>query len=116
MSDDHPIAIAPAEGRVVVRWRGRTIADTRRALELREHVYPPVFYIPREDADMALFARSAHETTCPYKGRASYFSLREGESVDIDAPGLLRSDAGSEVELVYAHPIPDVPEDDPPET
>ena len=85
MPDDHPITIAPAEGRVVARWRGRTIADTRRALELREHVYPAVFYIPREDADMTLFARSATETSCPYKGRANYFSLREGESEDADA-------------------------------
>jgi uncharacterized protein (DUF427 family) len=85
MSDDHPITIAPAEGRLVVRWRGRTIADTRRALELREHGYPPVFYIPREDADMSLFARSARETMCPYKGRANYFSLRDGESLDADA-------------------------------
>jgi uncharacterized protein (DUF427 family) len=85
MSDDHPITIAPAAGRFVVRWRGRTIADTRRALELREHTYPPVFYIPREDADMTLFARSARETMCPYKGVASTFSLREGTATEADA-------------------------------
>jgi hypothetical protein len=23
MSDDHPIKIAPTEGRIIVRWRGR---------------------------------------------------------------------------------------------
>ena len=85
MSDDHPITIAPAEGRVVVRWRGHTIVDTKHALELREHVYPPVFYLPREDADMAMFARSAHETSCPYKGRANYFSLHDSEGDDTNA-------------------------------
>ena len=85
MSDDHPITIAPAEGRVVVRWRGHTIVDTKHALELREHVYPPVFYVPREDADMTMFARTEHMTTCPYKGHANYFSLRDGESVDANA-------------------------------
>ena len=85
MSDDHPIAIAPAKGRVVVRWRGRTIADTARALELKEHVYPAVLYIPRADADMSVFERSALQTVCPYKGRANYFSLRAGDDVDTDA-------------------------------
>jgi uncharacterized protein (DUF427 family) len=85
MSDAHPITIAPAEGRVVVRWRGRTIADTRRALELRERGYPDVLYVPREDADMSVFARSDSETTCPYKGRANYFSLRAGAKTDVDA-------------------------------
>jgi uncharacterized protein (DUF427 family) len=78
MSDDHPITIAPAEGRVIVRWRGKTVVDTRRALALREHVYPVVLYVPREDADMSLLARSALQTTCPYKGEANYFSLRDG--------------------------------------
>ncbi len=68
-----------------MRWRGRTVADTRRALELRERRYPDVLYIPREDADMSVFARSATETTCPHKGRANYFSLRDGENEDADA-------------------------------
>ena len=85
MTDNHPIVVAPAPGRVVVRWRGRTAADSRRALELREANYPPVLYIPRDDADMRLFAPSAHETTCPYKGRASYFTLSDGDEVDANA-------------------------------
>ena len=81
-SSDHSQA---GEGRVVVRWRGRTIADSGRALELREHTYPPVLYIPRADANMSLLQRSSLETVCPYKGRANYFSLRAGEEVDADA-------------------------------
>ncbi len=85
MPDDHPITIALAEGRLVARWRGRTIADTVRALALDEHVYPTVFYVPRADADMSFFQRSSLETVCPYKGRANYFSLRAGDEVDADA-------------------------------
>lgn len=85
MDDDHPITIAPAAGRVVVQWRGRKAADTRRALELREAGYPPVLYIPRDDADMRLFEPSARETTCPYKGHASYFTLRDGDEIDANA-------------------------------
>ena len=85
MSKDHPITISPAAGRIVVRWRGRPIVDTTHALELKEHVYPPVYYIPRADADMNVFERSAHETKCPYKGTASYFSLKSGADVDANA-------------------------------
>jgi len=79
---DHPITITPFEGRVRVGWRGRDIVDTTHALTLKEHVYPPVFYVPRADADMSVFARTLRETTCPYKGVANYFSLRAGETVD----------------------------------
>ena len=85
MSDNHPITIAPAEGRVVVRWRGREIVDTTSALELKEHVYPPVYYVPRDDADMSVFARTTHETKCPYKGTANYFTLKSGADADANA-------------------------------
>ena len=37
-------------------------------------------------------------------------TLDSGESVELDVPGLLRSDAGSEVELVYTHAELDTPE------
>jgi len=72
---EHPIDIAACESRVVVRAGGRVIADTRRALSLREATYPPVLYVPREDADMAALERSAHATYCPYKGDCAYYSV-----------------------------------------
>ncbi|MEJ0026974.1 MAG: DUF427 domain-containing protein [Rhizomicrobium sp.] len=75
---DHPITIEPAKGRIVVRFGGEIVADTRHALELRESTYPAVLYIPRGDADMTHFARTAHSTHCPYKGDASYFDLGAG--------------------------------------
>ena len=72
---DHPIRIEPSEKRVRVSWRGRVIADTTSALALEEARYPMVQYIPREDVDMGVLIRSAHETYCPFKGDCSYFSL-----------------------------------------
>jgi uncharacterized protein (DUF427 family) len=72
---DHPITIEPNPNRVRVRFNGRTVAETTRALTLHEAGYRPVHYIPREDADMALFRRTAHSTHCPYKGDAAYYSL-----------------------------------------
>jgi uncharacterized protein (DUF427 family) len=75
---DHPIAIAPNPKRVCVRLGGTLVADTRRALTLREASLPPVHYIPREDADLALHARTEHVTHCPYKGDATYFTVSAG--------------------------------------
>lgn len=77
---DHPITITPTRGRVQVKVGGRVIADSTRAMTLQEASYPPVQYIPREDAQMALLQPTAHRTQCPYKGEASYFSVKAGES------------------------------------
>ena len=75
---DHPITIEPNMSRVVVTLAGQVIADTREALTLREALYPAVQYVPRKDVDMTLLARSSHETYCPYKGDASYYSIPVG--------------------------------------
>jgi uncharacterized protein (DUF427 family) len=82
---DHPITIAPIAERVRVIWRGRTIGDTTRALELNEAGYKPVAYIPREDVDMTALERTQRVTTCPYKGEAHYYSIAEGEHRDDNA-------------------------------
>ena len=82
---DHPITIEPIKGRVQVIWRGRTIGESERALELREAGYKPVAYIPREDIDMNLLERTDRVTTCPYKGEANYFSLHDGDVRDDNA-------------------------------
>lgn len=75
---DHPITIEPTPGRVVVKMAGRVVADSERALTLREASYPPVQYIPRKDVDMRELTPTDHTTYCPYKGDCSYFSLPAG--------------------------------------
>jgi len=72
---DHPITIEPNPKRVRVVFNGCVVADSTRALTLREASLRPVQYIPRADADMRLFVRSAQVTHCPYKGDAAYFNL-----------------------------------------
>jgi uncharacterized protein (DUF427 family) len=72
---NHPIAIGPSGTRVRVRFAGRVFADTTAALILREASYLPVYYVPREHADMRLLERTAHASHCPYKGDASYFTI-----------------------------------------
>lgn len=72
---DHPINIAPSGSRVRVHFAGKVVADTTAALILREASYSPVYYIPRQHADMRLLTRAAHASHCPYKGDASYFTI-----------------------------------------
>ncbi|MEN0075053.1 MAG: DUF427 domain-containing protein [Paracraurococcus sp.] len=75
---DHPIAIEPNPKRVRVTFNGQVVAESGRALTLREASYPPVQYIPREDAAMALLRRTERSTHCPYKGDAAYYSIEAG--------------------------------------
>lgn len=82
---DHPITIEPTPGRVRVTVGGRVVADSSRALTLREASYPGVQYIPREDADMSLLVRTDHATYCPYKGDCSYYSIAPGGERSINA-------------------------------
>ena len=78
---DHPITIGAATGRVRVTFAGRVVVDTTRALVLREASYPPVFYLPLADVDTEVLEPSARRTYCPYKGEATYYTLRSGDRI-----------------------------------
>jgi len=75
---DHPITISPAEGKVRITVAGKIVAESTRALRLEEKEYPPVYYLPRTDADMSLLVRTTHYTYCPYKGDCTYYSIPIG--------------------------------------
>ncbi|HZR68528.1 MAG TPA: DUF427 domain-containing protein [Burkholderiales bacterium] len=79
----HRVAARPAGVHVQVKLKGELIADTRDAVALEEtpegHVLAPVvYYIPRKDVKMDRLVRSSHTTHCPFKGDASYFSIKNG--------------------------------------
>ena len=79
---DHPITIAANPKRVRVSLGGVVIADSTKALTLKEASYPAVNYLPREDTNMALLSRTERVTHCPYKGDANYFSIvADGKTV-----------------------------------
>src|SRR5258708_4326271 len=74
----HLTQTKPAGGRVQVKVDGEVIADTRDAIKLEESDHPAVYYIPRKDVKMDRLVRSKHQTVCPFKGPASYYSLKNG--------------------------------------
>ena len=78
-SPDHPIAVVPNPHRVRVLVGGVIVAETTRALTLKEAALPPVQYIPREDVAMDLLERSSRKTQCPYKRDASYWDVTAGD-------------------------------------
>jgi uncharacterized protein (DUF427 family) len=75
---DHRITTKPAGVRVRVKLDGEVIADTRDAIRLEESGHPAVYYIPRKDVKMNRLVRSKHQTVCPFKGTASYYSFVNG--------------------------------------
>ncbi len=72
---DHPITVNLNPKQVRISIGGEIIAETSKALTLKEASYPAVHYIPRADADPAKLKRTSHTSYCPYKGDASYFSI-----------------------------------------
>lgn len=81
-SPDHPITLEPHTGRVTVLNGTTVLAETSRALELREAAYPTVLYIPIADVDRSQLRSSDQHTYCPYKGEASYYDITAGELQD----------------------------------
>jgi adenylate cyclase len=89
------LSIEPGPERLRVVWNGVTVADTRRALVLRETRHAPVHYLPREDVRMDLMRRTARRTHCPFKGDASYWTL------EVDGRAL------EDVLWAYEEPLPE---------
>ncbi|MGM0700853.1 MAG: DUF427 domain-containing protein [Pseudomonadota bacterium] len=80
-SSEPRIILHPHDRQVRVVVDGTPLADTTRAIELRERGYPPRQYIPRGDVRMDLLNPSETVTHCPFKGDASYFSFGQHKDV-----------------------------------
>lgn len=94
---DH-IKITPAPGAYVVAAGAEELGRTEHALHLKEGSYPTATYVPRADVDMSRLEPSARRTSCPWKGEASYYSVRT-------AGGLLENAVWS-----YEAPLEDMAE------
>jgi len=82
---DHRVAVAGHAGRVRVYFNGEAVADSRRAVVVRESGYPAVHYLPRADVRMDLLTPSRHRSRCPFKGEARYWRLGVGGRAVADA-------------------------------
>jgi uncharacterized protein (DUF427 family) len=71
----HRIDLRATARHVKVSLEGQLLAETTRAVALFESNLPARWYIPREDV-VAELDPSDTTTICPYKGHASYYSVR----------------------------------------
>ena len=60
---------------------GHVVLDTVRGHLLHESNIPPRLYVPLDDFDRAVLEPTDHTTHCPFKGDASYYSVRVGDIV-----------------------------------
>ncbi len=75
----HRILFEPYGRRLRAVVNGHTILDSTAAHLLHETGIPPVAYVPLGDLDDGLLERTPTSTHCPFKGDASYWTLRAGD-------------------------------------
>ncbi|WP_066067547.1 DUF427 domain-containing protein [Frankia sp. EI5c] len=78
----HVLYLDDVPGRIRAEFAGRTVLDTRRARALYETNYQAVWYVPLDDIRRDLLEPTDHQTFCPFKGTASYWTLRVGDRVE----------------------------------
>lgn len=80
----HRVDVLNSSRHVRVVVAGETIAETRRPRLLFETGLPTRYYIPKLDVRMERLVPSDTRTACPYKGRATYWSVRVGDKLSKD--------------------------------
>jgi uncharacterized protein (DUF427 family) len=85
------LEVEPSPRRVRVKLGGETIADSTRVLLMREGGHLPAYYFPMADVRMDLMTPTDNHTNCPYKGDASYWTVRVGDKVAENAAWAYRA-------------------------
>ena len=75
------VDVLPSKRHVRIVIDGETVADTHRPRLLFETNHPVRYYIPQEDVRMDLLIESPTKSRCPYKGPASYWSVKIGDQL-----------------------------------
>ena len=78
---DHWFHVVEIPKRVRVIFGGETVADSRRVLLLREARCLPVYYFVTDDVRADLLRPTDFNTTCAYKGAASYWAVKVRDRV-----------------------------------
>src|SRR5215204_5360797 len=80
----HRVDVLQSSRHVKVSVNGEVVAETDRPMILFETGLPPRYYISPEDVRDDLLLPSDKETQCPYKGTASYHSVKVGDETAED--------------------------------
>src|SRR3954447_9852158 len=77
----HRLLLHPFPRRGRARLAGEVVLDSTRGALLHESNILPRLYVPLEDVRTDLLERTDHSTHCPFKGDASYWSVRVGDRI-----------------------------------
>lgn len=80
-----PPRVEPVAARLRVELGGTVVADTTRGLRVLETSHPPVYYLPLDDVAPGALEPTANHSFCEFKGTASYWTVRGGDRVEVDA-------------------------------
>jgi len=94
----YDVKLEAAPGRVRVMFGGEAIVDTTQAFVLLETRHTPVYYFATSDVKASALSPTDHSSHCPFKGDASYWSLKVGGQVSENAV------------WNYPTPLPEVPQ------
>jgi uncharacterized protein (DUF427 family) len=93
----HRVDVLNSSRHIQIIIDGETVADSKRPRLLFETGLPTRYYIPKEDVRLELLVPSEKHTQCPYKGVASYYSVKIGDEVH------------ENIAWYYPFPIPEIP-------
>ena len=77
--DGYRVSLEPSTDRIRVVFNGETVAESDATLLMHETRLPSVYYFPLEDVRTEFLIRNDLHTHCPFKGNASYWSLKVGD-------------------------------------
>jgi len=81
-----PPRVEPSSEHVTVRFAGRCLADSRRALRVLETSHPPVYYLPQADIEMSMLRRGNGASWCEFKGTAVYWGCGRTQAIGWSYP------------------------------
>jgi uncharacterized protein (DUF427 family) len=61
-------------------WNGAVLAESNDTVVVEGN-----HYFPRDDVAMELLVESPTHSRCPWKGKASYYTVTSGDDVNVDA-------------------------------
>ncbi len=82
---NYEVRIEPLDGELTVEVDGTLVGSSSRAVQLLETKHRPVWYMPLEDLDPSLIEATDTDTFCPFKGHASYWSVKLADRTVEDA-------------------------------
>lgn len=93
----HRVDTIPSTRHVRIEVDRQIVAESKRPFLLFETSLPTRYYLPPEDVNVDYLIATETHTACPYKGTASYWSVKVGDKLHKD------------IVWGYPEPIPEAP-------